>query len=71
MRGSGDLRQRVVDVVRSGGSKVEAARRFNVGEASVYRWLKPGGLTHQRPRPNTAHKLDWEALRRHVTTHPT
>lgn len=52
-----------------GGSKAEAARRFKVGEASVYRWLKPGGLTHQRPGPKTAHKLDWEALRRHVATH--
>lgn len=69
MRCSGDLRQRVVDFVRSGGSKAEAARRFKVGEASVYRWLKPGGLTHKRPGPKTAHKLDWEALRRHVAPH--
>jgi len=68
MRCSIDLRQRVVDFVRSGGSKAEAARRVKVGEASVYRWLKPGGLTHKRPGPKTAHKLDWEALRRHVTT---
>lgn len=69
MRCSLDLRQRVVEFVRSGGSKAEAARRFKVGEASVYRWLKPGGLTHKRPGPKTAHKLDWEALRRHVATH--
>ncbi|MBS0166489.1 MAG: hypothetical protein JSR29_10450 [Nitrospira sp.] len=69
MRCSGDLRQRVVDVVRSGDSKVEAARRFKVGEASVCRWLNHGGLTHQRPGPKTAHALDGEALRRHVTTH--
>ncbi len=44
MRCSSDLRQRVVDFVRSGGSRAEAARRFKVGEASVYRWLKPGGV---------------------------
>ncbi len=69
MRCSGDVRQRVVNCVRSGGSKAEAARRFQVGEASVYRWLKPGGLKHTRPGPKAAHKLDWEALRRHVTTH--
>jgi len=68
MRCSSDLRRRVVSFVRGGGSKAEAARRFTVGEASVYRWLKPGGLTHQRPGPKTAHKLDWEALRRHVAT---
>ncbi|MBS0152908.1 MAG: hypothetical protein JSR31_18440 [Nitrospira sp.] len=70
MRCSPDLRQRVVDCVRGGGSKAEAARRFSVGEASVYRWLKPGGLTYQRPGPRRAHKLDWEQLRRHVEDHP-
>lgn len=70
MRCSSDLRQRVVEFVRSEGSKAEAARRFQVGEASVYRWLKPGGLTSQRPGPRRAHKLDWEQLRRHVDAHP-
>ncbi|NGZ08538.1 MAG: IS630 family transposase [Nitrospira sp. LK70] len=70
MRCSVDLRQRVVDFVRSGGSKAEAARRFRVGEASVYRWLKPGGVSYKRPGPQRPHKLDWEALRRHVEAHP-
>ncbi|MDF0664960.1 MAG: IS630 transposase-related protein [Nitrospira sp.] len=70
MRCSSDLRQRVVDFVRSGGSKAEAARRFKVGEASVYRWLKPGGLAYKRPGPQRPHKLDWDALRRHVEVHP-
>ena len=70
MRCSLDLRQRVVDFVRGGGSKTEAARRFKVGEASVYRWLKPGGMAYQRPGPQGPRKLDWEALRRHVEAHP-
>ena len=65
MRCSSDLRQRVVEFVRSGGSKAEAARRFRVGEASVDRWLKPGGLAYKRPGPQRPHKLDWEAVRRH------
>ena len=68
MRCSADLRKRVIEFVCSGGSKAEAARRFSVGEASVCRWLKPGGLTHKRPDPKTARKLDWEALRRQVET---
>jgi len=68
MRCSADLRKRVIEFVGRGGSKAEAARRFQVGEASVYRWLKPGGLTHKRPGPKTARKLDWEALRRQVET---
>jgi transposase len=69
MRCSWDLRKRVVDFVQEGGSKAEAARRFQVGVASVYRWTKPGGLEHKRPGPHTSHKLDWEALRRRVETH--
>lgn len=69
MRCSLDLGQRVVEFVRSGGSKAEAARRFKVGEASVYRWLKPGGLEHQRPGPKNPRKLDWEQLRRQVEAH--
>ena len=44
--------------------------RFQVSEASVYRWLKPGGLTYQRPGPRRPHKLDWEQVRRHVEAHP-
>ncbi|MBX3325784.1 MAG: IS630 transposase-related protein [Nitrospira sp.] len=70
MRCSSDLRQRVVDCVRSGGSKTEAARRFQVGEASVYCWLRPGGMAYKRPGPRRTHKLDWNALRRHVEAHP-
>jgi len=69
MRCAADLRKRVIAFVGSGGSKAEAARRFQVGEASVYRWLKPGGVNYQRPGPKTARKLDWEALRRQVETH--
>jgi transposase len=70
MRCSVDLCQRVVDCVRNGGSKAEAARRFKVGQASVYRWLKPGGRASKRPGPRRSHKLDWEHLRRHGHAHP-
>ncbi|MDH4343463.1 MAG: transposase, partial [Nitrospira sp.] len=61
-----DLRQRVVGFVRSGGSKAEAARRFKVDEASVYRGLKPGGVAYKHPGPRGSRKVDWEQLRRHV-----
>lgn len=69
MRCSTDLRRRVIAFVRSGGSKAEVARQFKVGEASVYRWLKPGGLTYHRPGPKQPHKLDWEGLRLQVEQH--
>lgn len=69
MRCSSDIRKRVIAFVEGGGSKAEAARRFNVGEASVYRWTRPGGLDYKRPGPRAPHKLDREALRRHVEEH--
>jgi transposase len=67
MRCSGDLRKRVIDFARGGGSKAEAARRFQVGRASVYRWVNaPEGLRYSRPGPRGPRRLDWEALRRQV-----
>lgn len=67
MRCSHDLRKRVIDFVKSGGSKAEAAQRFQVSRASVYNWLNaPDGLSHRRPGPKGPRKLDWEALRRQV-----
>ena len=64
-----DIRERVVDFIRSGGGKAEAARRFKVSRKSVYNWLsrddlspKKHGLRHR--------KLDKERLRRHVQQYP-
>ena len=67
MRCRGDLRKRVIDFARGGGSKAEAARRFQVGRASVYRWVNaPEGLRYSRPGPRGPRRLDWEALRRQI-----
>jgi Transposase len=60
----------MADFVRTDGSKAEGARRFKEGEASVDRWLKPGGDAYKRPAPPGSRKLDWEQLRRHVEAHP-
>ena len=50
MRCSSDLRKRVLVCVRGGGSKAEAARRFQVSRASVYNWLNaPDGLAYRGP----------------------
>ena len=34
-----DLRERVVKFIQGGGSKAEAARRFDLTRSSVYRYL--------------------------------
>lgn len=71
MRCSQDLRKRVIAFVRGGGSKTEAAQRFQVSRASVYNWTSvPDGLAYRRPGPKGPRRLDWEALRKDVTTHP-
>lgn len=71
MRCSQDLRKRVIEFVRGGGSKAEAARRFQVSRSSVYNWTNvPDGLAYQRPGPQGPRRLDWGALRLHVTQHP-
>ena len=67
-----DLRERVVKFIQGGGSKVEAARRFELARSSVYRYLtaaKKGALT---PKTSWGHwrKLDPEQLQAHVKKHP-
>lgn len=64
---------RVIRFVERGGSKIEASRRFEVGIASVHRWMKAG--CEWQPRrpgrpPGRGDKLDREALRRAVDEQP-
>ena len=64
---STDLRKRVTDFVRSGGSKAEAARRFQVSRGSVHnRTSAEDGLSYKKPGPEGPRSLDPEALRCHV-----
>jgi putative transposase len=50
---SKDLRERVVDYVERGNSKVEASRVFKVCRRTIYYWLKlkktRGNLLHRKP----------------------
>ncbi len=43
-----DLRERVVNYVRNGGSLAAAAKLFQVGRATIYRWL---GVPDLQPKP--------------------
>ena len=55
--------------MRSGGSKAEAARRYEVAESTVYSWLNRPDL-----RPTIVkrrhRKLDWQAVAEHVKKYP-
>lgn len=67
MRCSSDLRKRVIEFVAGGGSKAEAAQRFQVSRGSIYNWLKSEDISsYKRPGPKGARKLDLEELDAHV-----
>jgi len=65
-----DLRQRVVDFVKNGGSKAEASRAYKISEWCVYDWCQRTELKPQKPPQRRKRKLDWEALRIHVQEYP-
>ena len=68
---SEDLRKRVVEFVKKGGSKAEAQRRFSVSEWCVYDWLKRGNdLKSQKPGPKQPRKLNLPVLNMLVEQKP-
>ena len=71
MRYSSDLRLRVIRFVENGGSKVQAAQRFGVSRASIYRWLNATDpLDYQKPGPRGPRLLDYQQLEQHVAEFP-
>ena len=64
-----DLRQRVVDYVERGGSKVAAARVFNVSRGTIYNWFDRESLMPTKVMRRNR-KLDWKRLREDVLRHP-
>lgn len=64
-----DLRKRVINYVKSGGSKSEAARRFEVSRKTVYNWLALDDLA-PKPHPKHTRKINKHVLKRHVQAYP-
>ncbi|MFN5609384.1 MAG: IS630 transposase-related protein [Holosporales bacterium] len=66
------LRERVVAFVRGGGSKAEAARRFQIGTTTVYVWLGRGEnlACTAKPGPKQRRKIDVTALADAVSAQP-
>lgn len=62
-----DLRERVINYVENGGSPSQAAEVFQVGRASIYRWLERIEPIQVRRRNR---KLDWKALEQDVQINP-
>lgn len=67
MRCSIDLRKRVIEFVKNGGNKKEAADRFCVSRQSVYNWTSTeNGLSYEKPGPKGPRSLNLDELRCHV-----
>ncbi|MBF0589706.1 MAG: helix-turn-helix domain-containing protein, partial [Magnetococcales bacterium] len=64
-----DLRTRVVDFVKLGGSKTEAARVFSVSRRTVYYWLERPDLAPTTRAPY-GRKLNKDDLAVHVRSFP-
>jgi putative transposase len=64
-----DLRKRVVSFVEEGGSVSKAARVYQVGRATIYRWLSREDLKPTQVK-RRKRKLDWDALRKDVEQNP-
>src|ERR1017187_6791130 len=67
-----DLRERVVKFLQAGGSKVAAARRFDLARRTVYRYLAAAKAGTLAPKTSWGQwrKLDPKKLAAHVQKHP-
>ena len=67
-----DLRERIIRYVQNGGTPKDAARHFNVGRSTVFRYLKADREGALRPKTSWGRwrKLDPEKLAAHVREHP-
>jgi transposase len=66
-----DLRERVIRFVQAGGTRAEAARHFQLGQRSVYRYLAAAKTNTLTPKTSWGawRKLDPAKLQAHVKKH--
>ncbi len=69
---SEDLREKVISYIMNGCSKREAARTFNIGEATIYCWLRLHKAGDLKPKKRTDYprKVDEQKLRDYVKENP-
>jgi putative transposase len=65
-----DLKKRVLEFVKDGGSKADAARRFSVGRTIIYSWLKNEDISKPKGRQVRVRKVSPEALAQDVLERP-
>lgn len=68
-----DLRKKAVSLVEKGKSKTEVAELFEIGIATLYRWLKKKGNGESLEAGKNGsfiRKIDPEVLKEYVKKHP-
>jgi transposase len=65
-----DLRRRVIDYIKAGHSKADAARRYALSWRSVLRWSAASNLEPLSNRVRRAKKLDGEKVREYIGKYP-
>ncbi len=65
-----DLKKRVVNFVRAGGSKAEACRRFSISKWCIDQWCKRDDLAPISPPGRPRKNLDWKTLRKDIMEKP-
>ena len=68
-----ELRERIVEFVEKGGSKVNAAAYFKVGRRTVYRYLQASQSGNLAPKKHPGRKkaFDDQRLRHEVKSRPS
>ena len=64
-----DFRQKVISYIENGGKVTKAAKIFEIGRATIYRWLNRQNLEATKVE-RRKRKLDWKALEKDVQLHP-
>ena len=69
---SEDLREKVISHIMSGCSKREAAKVFNIGEATAYTWLRlhKAGSLKPKKRIDYPRKVDEQKLKDYMEQNP-
>jgi transposase len=65
------LRRKVLERIKEGMGKREAARLFRISPNTIYEWLKRGDDLTPRLATTRQRKLDKAALEKHVEAHPS
>ena len=64
-----DLRQQLVAFIKAGGSPTTATKIFNIGRATIYRWLHRDNLAPTKVK-HRQRKVDLDALAKDVQEYP-